>query len=328
MPSNNIDYDQIQTAARQGNGVKFMMYAGTAPTSGYAAIFDSSGNLVAGSGPPGGAAASWTRETPSGALNGTNTVFTLSAAPNPANSLMVIINGIFQLYTTDYTLSGSTITFTSAPRSGDILQAQYATSAGTYVSTPPIYPQPAFAAYPTASFAWRNQGSATVAGGATSPMLLTVPASGTDSLKIREINLPSRPYTITATMLSAFKVLDYAWAGLCVVDSASGKVATFGMTRQSGLLVSYDKFNSVTSFSSQTTLWSGYTPLTQEPYGFRLLDDGANFIFSISFDGSNWIQVQSVSRTDWLANPDKIGFYGNSRNSSPVYVHLFSWVQT
>lgn len=67
-------------------------------------------------------------ETPSGSINGTNLVFTLAHAPNAALSLRLYRNGILLLQNTDYTLSGSTITFSDTsktPRTGDSLVAFY-----------------------------------------------------------------------------------------------------------------------------------------------------------------------------------------------------------
>lgn len=48
----------------------------------------------------------------------TTTAFTLSSAPGSLGSLEVYISGVRQTPTTDYTVSGTTLTFTSAPPSG------------------------------------------------------------------------------------------------------------------------------------------------------------------------------------------------------------------
>ena len=66
-------------------------------------------------------------ETPSGAINGTNTLFTLVNTPNPAASLSLFLNGLLQDQNADYTLSGNMITFASGgvPQTGDVLLANY-----------------------------------------------------------------------------------------------------------------------------------------------------------------------------------------------------------
>lgn len=64
-------------------------------------------------------------ETPSGAINDSNTSFTVLFSPNPADSVRVYLNGVRQSLTTDYTFSGKTITFLTAPPTGSILLVDY-----------------------------------------------------------------------------------------------------------------------------------------------------------------------------------------------------------
>ena len=65
-------------------------------------------------------------ETPSGTINGSNTAFTLANTPNPTASLKVSLNGFLQSASgVDYSLSGTTITFNTAPRTGSILRVSY-----------------------------------------------------------------------------------------------------------------------------------------------------------------------------------------------------------
>jgi hypothetical protein len=65
-----------------------------------------------------------TRETPSGTINGSNVSFTLAFTPTVGTET-VYLNGLEQNLTTDYTISGSTITYGVAPISGDILRVSY-----------------------------------------------------------------------------------------------------------------------------------------------------------------------------------------------------------
>lgn len=64
-------------------------------------------------------------EIPTGSLNGSNKSFTLVSAPNPASSLEVRVQGQIQTLTTDYTLSGSTLTMVVAWPTGTILRVDY-----------------------------------------------------------------------------------------------------------------------------------------------------------------------------------------------------------
>lgn len=67
------------------------------------------------------------QETPTGAVNGSNTVFTLAQTPTPTTSLQLYRNGVLQRSGIDYTLSGLTVSFgsQSTPQTGDLLTASY-----------------------------------------------------------------------------------------------------------------------------------------------------------------------------------------------------------
>lgn len=62
---------------------------------------------------------------PVGVKNGVNKVFTLPTVPNPKGSLMLFLDGLLQTQGTDYTLSGTTITYTTAPMVADTHIAWY-----------------------------------------------------------------------------------------------------------------------------------------------------------------------------------------------------------
>ncbi|MCU0247762.1 MAG: hypothetical protein MUC42_14400, partial [Bryobacter sp.] len=70
-------------------------------------------------------------ETPAGAIDGVNRIYTLSQIPFPASSAHVYRNGILQKALVDYTVSGNVITFevNSTPQAGDLLSVSYRTPA-------------------------------------------------------------------------------------------------------------------------------------------------------------------------------------------------------
>ncbi len=103
-----------------GNSITFLSHSLPQPNDILQAFY-----RLPGSGP---SASFVDGEIPSGAIDGVNLVFTLANAPNPASSLKLYKNGVLLQQNTDYTLSGSTITFASpsiAPLSGDLLTAFY-----------------------------------------------------------------------------------------------------------------------------------------------------------------------------------------------------------
>lgn len=76
--------------------------------------------------------------TPTGTMNGTNLVFTIPVVPA---EMQLFYNGIYQVETTDYTLTGTSITMTVAPVSGDTLRALVYTGvvgAVSYVTSPTV----------------------------------------------------------------------------------------------------------------------------------------------------------------------------------------------
>lgn len=66
-------------------------------------------------------------ETPGGAVDGTNVVFTLANAPSPQASLVLTRNGMDQKIGGDIQLLGNQVTFfaASTPQPGDVLLASY-----------------------------------------------------------------------------------------------------------------------------------------------------------------------------------------------------------
>ena len=65
------------------------------------------------------------RETPSGAINGVNTTYTLANAP-AGDVESLYLNGVLQEPGgEDYTISGDSISFVDAPESGDRIRASY-----------------------------------------------------------------------------------------------------------------------------------------------------------------------------------------------------------
>lgn len=81
--------------------------------------------------------AAWFNETPLGTIDGVNTIFTLADAPT-TNSLVLTLDRQPQILGVDYTISGNTITYLSAPDislAGTPHNAIYAISGGIITGT-------------------------------------------------------------------------------------------------------------------------------------------------------------------------------------------------
>ena len=76
-----------------------------------------------------------TGEVPAGTIDGTNDDFTLASTPT-TSSVQVFLNGVRQKITDDYTVSGSTITFVTAPPTSSNILVDYSVGAqGNSVGT-------------------------------------------------------------------------------------------------------------------------------------------------------------------------------------------------
>ena len=66
-------------------------------------------------------------EVPGGALNGSNSVFTLANTPNPPSSVALYRNGLLLKQNLDYTIAANSVTFLAGatPQTGDMLLASY-----------------------------------------------------------------------------------------------------------------------------------------------------------------------------------------------------------
>jgi hypothetical protein len=66
----------------------------------------------------------WAEETPSGTINGSNQSFSLASTPD-SKTLVLSLDGLCLKRTTDYTISGTTITMVLAPATGQNIYAIY-----------------------------------------------------------------------------------------------------------------------------------------------------------------------------------------------------------
>ena len=64
-------------------------------------------------------------EIPAGSINGSNKTFLISHLADPEASLEIFLNGVFQVLDIDYTISGDTLTFITAPFKKSILKVNY-----------------------------------------------------------------------------------------------------------------------------------------------------------------------------------------------------------
>lgn len=178
------------------------------------------------------------------------------------------------------------------------------------------------------TFAWLNQGSATVTARAGS-MLLSTPAASGNNLKGQEITAPSTPYSIVACVQPLVPMVNFTVCGMYFRDHTSGKLVVMNLAGQGGgscMPLIIQNYTSPTVFSANAQAYIFVS--TVGTFFLKLRDDGTNFYFSVSPNGLDFLQVFQVSRTAFLSSPDRVGFHVEANNSSwPSAMALLSWAQ-
>lgn len=191
-------------------------------------------------------------------------------------------------------------------------------SGGTPIYTPPVL----------ADFAWVNQLNA-VAAQVGGMVTLTNAVDTGVKYNILVKSLPAAPITITAIMSPQLRLLNYNQIGICLRDSASGKLLIFIFGHDNGLGFQLDRYNSPTSIGASVLGRTGYAFLAS-PIGmrFRIVSGAPNVIYcEISLDaGSTWITLVSENYGTFLT-PDQVGIHmlRYHNNSGTVGGSLLSW---
>lgn len=246
-------------------------------------------------------------------INGGTSSITLAAASATAPTHTRIISDGTNYFAD---LSGS---------SGGVATAgtYYLTSSGN--SFGPVFP---VTPPSTVTFAWRNQGTASETAIGNGLYLLAAAASG-DSIKGREVTYSSTPFSVTVVLLPDLAGVNFTSCGIYVADSATGKLTTWGVPQVTGLQYDVTHWTNATTSSANVlrtpvgAMW-GAGGLT-----LKIQDTGTNHVFSYSANGGqSFTQKFSESRTTFLANPDRMGYFCNASNATyPAGATLVSWLE-
>lgn len=220
---------------------------------------------------------------------------------------------------------GTNLTLTA----GGVLNASGGGGGGSDLTPPPV----------SSSFTWRNQETATVtdssdlfvASKKVTGWRMDTPANtGSPDIRVLEVNTPSTPYTITiAHQPMIFAEANYL-AGIGWIENATGELVIFevGAVGSSTQYFRVSRWGSVNAFDGSYVQADFYAP--SPLVWMQISDDGVNRICRVSGDGNGWIQIHSVSRTDFLT-PDRIGICldvnGGGGNFAPS-ITLVHWVQS
>ena len=158
----------------------------------------------------------------------------------------------------------------------------------------------------------------------TNSVLMTDPSAGSAwDFTILVKAVPTAPYSFTVHCVNYQTYATYQAFGICLKDSASGKLISFNCTTGGAVDTNYIR---TTRMTNETTAYGDYT-LTSNiyytPNWFRYVDNNTNRYSYLSRDGINWIQFDTQSRTDFIT-PNQIGICINpySQSSACLFDHF------
>lgn len=164
------------------------------------------------------------------------------------------------------------------------------------------------------TWAWINQGSASIATTNGGIHLSCTSNGGTHSHSIRKKSAPSTPYKCDFAFLPLLHISQYSLCGLVWRQSSDGKIVTMNVRNDSGQFqFEVVKYNAATGNPTANYVSNSQAlhVLHGSPMFWRLEDDGTNRVASVSRDGRNYTPVHTVGRTDFMT-ADEVGFYVNS----------------
>ena len=166
---------------------------------------------------------------------------------------------------------------------------------------------------------WYNQGSCTLSEHAGGLTILNPTLGGSNNTGGLYRAAPAAPWVLTTLVSISCKSGDYPAARLGFIDTTTGRTSIFGFCANGTL--------SVANFSapnSQANNMASVSVAGTRVLWLRLSDDGSSLHFSYSWDGVNFVELYSVSRSSSYAGYTHI-FFGASSHSITASATLLSW---
>lgn len=245
---------------------------------------------------------------------------------------------------TAISIGGSNSTLTVVRGAESSTAATHSAGASVYhVLTAASIQAPAYqyAAFPASStgylvpdvslFSWSGtQGSAAVSQQSHS---VTLTDSATASTHLRRQKATAYTPGTAATAIAYFQnncVLEaYHIHGLYVSDGT--KLITYAVVMTGTTNIKADVLKWATETTATGTSYLSTVPILTSPdYWLKLVDGGTgnSLTFSVSRDGLNWVQVHTISRTDYLT-PSELGIVWESNNAThAASISWLSWSLT
>jgi hypothetical protein len=192
----------------------------------------------------------------------------------------------------------------------------------------PFHVGPKYDPLDDSTWVWFNQGGVATTSRIGSAHFLKTPGSAGDQVRIRARLIPTPPYTVTWAGMADFNQVNYAGAGIVLYNSSNGRLLTCGIGWGGGISLGVAQWNSVTSYSSNVGTGLVYSNNDHRMF-FRLIDDGTNLTFSMSYHGYDFSNVlAATTRAAWIGTPTHVGIQIDSNNNLPVTLTTLHWAVT
>jgi hypothetical protein len=169
------------------------------------------------------------------------------------------------------------------------------------------------------SYTWSHGGgTATNTDITNGPSTLDVVSTGAGDKISTFLRSYTAPASITALLVPALNV-SISFCGVCISDGT--KFSGLGLILDSGLSKIWTpNYNTKTSYSGAYFTYD--PPIDYSSVWLRMTDDNTNFIYSLSPDGTTWVDIYSVSRTSHMATPSHMGVWlgTNAATGAPAKV--------
>jgi len=170
----------------------------------------------------------------------------------------------------------------------------------------------------SSDFTWVNQGTSTISD-QFGTMFLRAPAAAGEQNRILKRSAPSAPYSVIAAF-QVFKIREGTETfGILLRESSTQKFSTFGWSLDSVGSIRFSSYNYTDHDTfAGTTLYGREDCLhVGEYFWVKVEDDNANLKFYVSYDGVEWLPLDSTGRTSFMAGgPDEVGFFVNNQGST------------
>lgn len=221
--------------------------------------------------------------------------------------------------------TGSVASLPSPGTSGDVYLPNngvqlYRSTGAAQVPWGPLYP---FADPSLQTWAWINQGGASV-DATKGGIFLTVPIDASAyNWRIRKKALPAAPYTVTLAFVPTWTNSSNKFA-LCLRESGSGKLEAMVM---GDYALSITDYSSPTAFAATPSSFGGCASQVALLF-MQVSDDNAgNRTWRYSTDGVHFMQIYTAGSTSYLT-PDEIGFMGDEHGGIfDCGMLVYSWLE-